>query len=172
MTTTAPRHWTADATPPDGDLLAKLGDMPAWLARAVTGLRDDALRQPPPGGGLALVEQAWHLADLEREGFGERLRLLRDEEDPFLPDFDGARLARERAYRTRSFAAGLAAFAAARAQNLEVLRTLPAAAWSRSGTQEGVGPVRLADVPRLMDEHDDSHRAEVTALLPLVSPRD
>jgi len=164
VTTTAHRPRPADARPPDGDLLARLAGMPAWLGRAATGLGDAKLRQAP-GGGLALVEHAWHLADLEREGFSERLRRLRDEDGPFLPDFNGARLVRERAYRTRSFAEGLAAFAAARARNLELLRGLPAAAWSRGGTQEGVGAVRLADLPRLMDEHDASHRDEVAALL-------
>jgi hypothetical protein len=164
VTTTAHRPRATAARPPDDDLLARLAGMPAWLGRAATGLGDAKLRQAPEGE-LAFVEQAWHLADLEREGFGERLRRLRDEDSPFLPDFDGARLVRERAYRTRAFAEGLAAFAAARARNLDLLRGLPAAAWSRSGTQEGVGPVRLADLPGLMDEHDASHRAEVEALL-------
>jgi hypothetical protein len=162
MTTTAPRPRPAAA------LLGRLAEMPAWLGRAAAGLGDATLRRAPEGR-LALVEQAWHLADLEREGFGERLRRLRDEEGPYLPDFDGARLVRERAYRERSFGEGLAAFAGARARNLELIRSLPDAAWSRAGTQEGVGALRLADLPRLMNEHDDSHRAEVEALLPLLS---
>jgi hypothetical protein len=168
VTTTAPRPFPAEAKPPAADRLARLADMPGWVGRAAAGLGDAKLRQAPEGE-LTLVEQVWHLADLEREGFGERLRRLRDEESPELPDFDGARLARERAYGTRSFAEGLAAFAAARARNLELLRGLPDAAWSRGGTQEGVGPVRLADVPWLMDEHDESHRAEITALRPFLS---
>jgi hypothetical protein len=152
-------------------LLRALEAMPADLQAAAEEMSKAAARMAPAEGGFCLVEQAWHLADLEREGFAERLRRLRDEESPFLPDFDGARLVRERAYRTRSFAEGLAGFAAARARNVEALRAVPASAWSRSGTQEGVGTVRLADVPRLMNEHDDSHRAEVQALLAFLSAR-
>ena len=59
----------------------------------------------------------------------------------------------------------MAAFAAARRANVARLRSLAPPAWERSGTQEGVGRVRLADIPRLMLEHDESHRAEIDAIL-------
>src|SRR5262249_32363412 len=166
VTTTAPRHPSDAAAPPDEELLARLADMPSWLGRAATGPGDAKLRQAP-AGAPAFVEQVWHLADLEREGFAERVRRLYDEEDPFLPDFDGARLVRERAYRTLSFAEGLAAFAAARARNLQALRALPAAAWSRCGRQEGTGPVRPADIPRPMGGAGGPPRAAGEAPVPL-----
>jgi hypothetical protein len=110
------------------------------------------------------VEQAWHLADLELEGYGARIRRLLEEADPFLADFDGERIARERAYRNRSLQAGIGAFAGARSANLSLFRSLPPTAWTREGRQEGVGPVSLADVPRMMLEHDRSHREEIAAL--------
>lgn len=81
-----------------------------------------------------------------------------------------ARLARERAYRTLRFADGLAAFTQARFHNLTVLRSLPEDAWGRAGTQEGVGRVRLADLPRMMAEHDAGHRAEIETLRAVLSP--
>jgi DinB family protein len=112
---------------------------------------------------LSPVEQCWHLADLEREGFGARIRRLLDEENPFLPDFDGARLARERQYRSRSLQEGLAAFRDGRQANLALLRTVAPEQWSRAGTQEGVGRVALCDLPHMMAEHDASHRAEIEA---------
>ena len=104
------------------------------------------------------------LADLEHEGYGERIRRLRDESAPRLPDFDGARLAREREYRSRSLSEGMARFAAARAANLAALRHIPDAAWGRGGSQEGVGALVLSDVPRMMAEHDRSHRQEIATL--------
>jgi uncharacterized damage-inducible protein DinB len=115
-------------------------------------------------GAFSLVEHAWHLADLEKEGFGERIRRLRDEERPSLPDFDGARLARERAYRSLPLAPALAAFALARFANVASLRALDELDWERGGEQEGVGGVRLSDIPRMMAEHDAAHRAEIEAL--------
>ena len=152
--------------PPDRTtLLARLERMPGELRAAAARLGEDHALDAPPGGGFSLVEQAWHLADLEREGFGARITRLLEEEAPFLPDFDGARIARERDYRSRSLEEGLSGFAAARAANLSRLRSVPEAAWQRTGTQEGVGTVTLGDVPRLMLEHDDSHRREIAALL-------
>jgi hypothetical protein len=109
------------------------------------------------------VAQCWHLADLEREGYGVRIRRLRAETAPALPDFDGARLARERNYASRSLAAGLAAFRAARRENLAALRALGGEEWTRGGTQEGVGPIMLCDVPAMMAEHDAGHRDEIRA---------
>jgi hypothetical protein len=110
-----------------------------------SGGEDDAGRgtHPPPDGGFSLVEQAWHLADLEREGYGERIRRLLADDDPDLPDFDGARLAAERNYRAKSLDGGIAAFLAARTANLALLRSVLGPAWDRAGRQEGVGRVTL-----------------------------
>jgi hypothetical protein len=146
------------------ETLELLETTPAWLEEAAATIGEDRERSAGPEGAFSLVEHAWHLADLEREGFGERIRRLRDEERPFLPDFDGARLARERAYRSLPLAPAIAAFALERFANLASLRALGEDGWERSGEQEGVGAVRLADVPRMMAEHDAVHRAEIEAL--------
>jgi hypothetical protein len=146
------------------DTLARLETMPDYLERAARDIGPAAATAPGPDGGFSLLEQAWHLADLEREGFGARIDRLEREERPFLPDFDGARVARERDYPSRRLDEGLAAFRAARARNLDRLRTLPEPSWRRSGVQEGVGDVTLADIPVRMAEHDASHRQEIEVL--------
>jgi hypothetical protein len=145
------------------ELLTELASMPEYLDRAVSSLSAEDAVRPGPDGAFSPVEHAWHLADLETEGFAARIRLLLDEERPFLPDFDGDRLARERSYRTKSLGEGLAAFRAARRATLAVLRAVPDAAWRRTGVQEHVGEVALGDIPRLMREHDAAHRAELAA---------
>ena len=146
-------------------LLDDLRAMPEYLASAFTGLSAADAAVPGPDGALAPVEQCWHVADLEREGYGLRIQRLLGEADPVLADFDGARIARERAYRSRSLAEGLAAFREARCQNLARLRALTAAEWPRTGIQEGVGPIALCDVPAMMAEHDAGHRQEIAAWL-------
>jgi hypothetical protein len=146
-------------------LLDILAEMPAWLAGHVRAAADDDAARRAPEGAFSLVEQAWHLADLEREGYGERIRRLRTDEGPRRPDFDGARVARERAYRTLPLGPALEAFAAARAANLDLLRSLDEAEWKCEGQQDGVGPVRLLDLPRMMAEHDAGHRKEIEELL-------
>jgi hypothetical protein len=147
------------------DVLRDLEAMPGELRAAAAQMDVARWAAPAAAGGFSLVEQAWHLADLEREGYGERIRRLLAEDDPLLADFDGERMARERSYRTKSLAEGLAAFAAARAANVTLLRSLPPRLWGRAGRQEGVGPVALRDIPRMMREHDAAHRGEIMALL-------
>ncbi len=144
-------------------VLAELQAMPDFLTGSFGDLSAEEARRGGPKGTFSPVEQCWHLADLESEGFGVRIRLLLREERPFLPDFDGARVARERSYGARFLVEGLQAFRSARESNLALLRSVPDEAWSRSGVQEGVGEVRLSDIPRLMHEHDASHKGEIVA---------
>ena len=143
--------------------MAALQAMPDFLAERFASLSTHDARRPGPDDAFSPVEQCWHLADLEREGFGVRIRRLLEEEEPFLPDFDGARLARERQYGSRSIAEGLAAFRRERDANLAALRSVEREQWTRAGTQEGVGRVALCDLPSMMAEHDDAHRAEIEA---------
>jgi len=80
---------------------------------------------------------------------------------PELADFEGARNAREGHYKQRSWSAGLESFRATRASNLALLRGLDKEQWQRRGSQQGVGPISMCDMPSLMAEHDDAHRTEI-----------
>ena len=144
-------------------LRASMEGMPGFLAECFGALSPAEAATPGPDGAFAPVEQCWHLADLEREGYGLRIRRLLAEDAPALPDFDGARIAEERRYRTLSLHEGLRAFAEARRANLAALAAVTDAQWSCAGTQEGVGPVMLCDVPAMMAEHDATHREEIEA---------
>src|SRR6266853_3371556 len=125
------------------ELLRSLSAMPDYLYEQFDSLTAEDARLPGPGGAFSPVEQVWHLADLEREGFAVRIRSLRDEPEPALADFDGARVARRRNYRARSLRAGIEAFASARAANVMALRSLTQEQWLRGGSLEGVGVVTL-----------------------------
>src|SRR5262245_35942122 len=141
-------------------LLNRLSSMPTFLDEAFRHLSPaDALVEGTDG--FSPVEQCWHLADLERDGYATRIRRLVNEVEPLLPDFDGERVAQERNYKSLSLADGLQAFRRARAENLAALRHLSALEWERHGTQEGVGRVGLCDIPVMMAEHDAAHRAEI-----------
>ena len=151
------------------ELLAHLGAMPALL-RDVAAALAGATQQRPAAGGFAFVEHAWHLADLEREGYGTRISRLMTEVAPVLPDFDGDRIAREREYLHEDEALALQVFARTRARNIERLAALDAAALARRGTQDGVGEIMLARVPRMMAAHDAGHVAELAALVGELAP--
>jgi len=145
------------------EVLATLETMPALLEAAFAGLAAAEAVQPGPYGSFSPVEHCWHLADLERDGYATRIRRLLTEDDPWLPDFDGERVARERQYRTLSLVEGLLAFRAARAQTLSALRAIQPGEWTRTGQQQGVGRIRLGDLPSMMAAHDASHRREIEA---------
>jgi hypothetical protein len=149
---------------PNHDLrLASLANMPGFLKSAFSGLNPEQTRTRGPDGTPSPVEQVWHLADLEREGFTKRIARLLEEAEPELPDFDGAKVAAVRNYRAMSLEDGLSAFTAARRANIAALRAVDAQSWFRSGTQEGVGRVSLCDIPGFMSQHDSAHRAEIDA---------
>jgi hypothetical protein len=158
----------SDSPPPE--LLARLGAMPTLLGDVAAALDEHARRRRPAAGPFAFVEHAWHLADLEREGYGTRIHRLLTEHGPTLPDFDGDRMARERDYLAGDVGLALALFAAARRRNLERLATLDATALARRGTQDGVGEITLARVPRMMAAHDAGHVAELAALVEELAP--
>jgi hypothetical protein len=144
-------------------LLARLDEMPRFLERELSSLTVEQLGQPGPDGGFSPLQQVWHLADLEREGFGCRIERLLNENQPLLPDFDGAAIAAARHYSVRSVSEGLTLFRERRRQNLIRLRSLRADAWLRAGRQEGVGDISLCDMPAFMSQHDAAHRAELAA---------
>ncbi|HMI36833.1 MAG TPA: DinB family protein [Steroidobacteraceae bacterium] len=140
---------------------AALARLPEELAALLHALSASAARERRAGLAFSAVEQVWHLADLEHEGFGRRIERLLHEEQPLLADFDGDAIAAERDYRRRSLREGLLALTTARAANVALLDRLREEDWERGGIQEGVGPVTLADIPRLMSEHDAAHRGEI-----------
>lgn len=147
------------------DFLAELASMPDFVESAFAALAPGERSLRGADGSFSPIEHVWHLADLERQGFAERIRRLLLESDPQLPDFAGARIAREGNYRQRCWTEGLAAFRQARADNLQRLDALDGEQWLRRGVQQGVGPVAMCDMPSLMAEHDDAHRAEIAQWL-------
>src|SRR5262245_8122269 len=62
--------------------------------------RSRRLQRPAGTDAFSLHEQVWHLRDIEVDGYARRFRAVATQDDPFLPDLDGARLAIERDYRS------------------------------------------------------------------------
>ena len=94
-----------------------------------------------------------------------------EEDEPELPDFDAEAVAAKRKYRALRLRDGLEKFTEARERNLAALCALEGDAWEHAGVQEGVGKVMLRDMPRMMHEHDLSHRREIEALLQELATR-
>src|SRR5438034_11609542 len=110
-------------------LLLTLESTPALIARAAEKIMPPQARQRPAGGGFSFVEHAWHLADLELEGYAVRIERILGEKEPLLSDFNGERIAVERGYSMRDYEDALFLFADARAANIERLRSLTNEKW-------------------------------------------
>src|SRR5215813_8698854 len=96
--------------------LQRLAAMPAYVSAAVDAAPGAALTVRGPGDTFALVEQACHLRDLEREGYLVRARRILAEDLPELTPFFGDAVARERDYLAQDAAAAARDFTAARAE--------------------------------------------------------
>jgi len=148
----------------DPALLDELKAFPGKVVALVRSVRPVWHQTRLRGAGFALVEHAWHLADLEREGFGARITRLASEDHPSLPDFDGERAARERRYLDSDLELGLKLFASARAFNLRALEALPRSGVPRrrAGGRRRRHP---GGPPAAMAAHDRGHAAEMAELL-------
>jgi hypothetical protein len=149
------------------DCLARMIDRMNAIA---ADLPADLVRTRASDGSFAFLEHVWHLADLEREGFGLRIARLLAEDQPALHGFDGAAVAAERDYLKLDLAQGLTRFIEARRENLDRLAALTDAQRARGGTFMG-DPILVADMPRRMLEHDRAHLAELAALLAEIAPQ-
>jgi hypothetical protein len=114
---------------------------------------------------FSFVEQAWHLADLEVEGYGARIERLLGDQNPQLADFRGDVVAAQRGYNELPIEPALERFTTARAANVARLRALTPEQWQRAGEQEGAGRVTLARVAEMMRAHDAGHAREMETLL-------
>src|SRR5687767_10268885 len=146
-------------------MLETLRTFPSTLRTLVASAPPALLRTRSRDGHFALVEQVWHLADLEVEGYGERLRRIVEEENPSLPDFRGDVVAEERRYLGLEIEPALERFASARAANVARLESLAEDQWQRRGEQEGEGRVTIARIAKMMAGHDEGSAAELHGLL-------
>jgi hypothetical protein len=146
-------------------MISRLLQFPPILQNVVLGTDPALWRVRSAAGGFALVEHACHLADLEEEGFALRIERLRNESNPFLPDFAGDRIAEERRYIARDVWPAVARYTAARVMNVGRLSGIHEPEWRRQGVQERIGAVTLEQLPDAMLGHDIAHANEIVALL-------
>lgn len=144
--------------------IERLARMPAFVASAVAAAPAHALRERPEPEAFALVEQACHLRDVEREGYLVRVRRILAETAPVLEGFDGTAAARERDYLAQDAHEAARAFAAARAEVISLLSSAAPPALARGATFAG-RRITLRDLVAMMEEHDDGHRVEIERLL-------
>ena len=121
-----------------------------------------------PSESFTAIGQVCHVRDIEIDGYHQRLRRTLSEHEPFLANIDGYRLERERDYARADAANVLATFRAARAQTVELIRGLDAAALDRRAVFEDYGAITVRGLVHLLCSHDQQHLAGLQWLLGMI----
>ena len=139
------------------NLLAFLEETPEVIRSLTENLPVRELRRKPAKEEFSFLEHVCHLRDIEQEGHGVRIAKLLSEEQPFLLDIDGDKLAAERNYNSQSFDEALSAFTRARKKNIQTIRPLRPESLKRIGVFQNVGTITLEQLLSMMREHDNQH---------------
>jgi uncharacterized damage-inducible protein DinB len=143
------------------EIISALGAFPDDLGRAISGVSDpEALYRPASDGGWGVVEILPHLRDWE-EIYFERITKLIEEDRPYLPGYDDTLWSIERDYRGQDPQETFESFRTLRERTVELLRSLPASAWTRSGEHGFFGEITLQWLANHMVDHDQEHLQQV-----------
>lgn len=146
--------------------LDRLAEMPRILEAALANATIDDLRVRERPDGFCLIEHACHLRDLEREGYGVRLKRMLAERAPVLEPFEGDVVARQRDYMAQNPREAAAEFALARSEFIVRAEKLSRGQLGRTASFGG-RVITMPDLFSMMLEHDQEHAREIAALVSL-----
>lgn len=147
------------------DTLVALEVMPEQFARLYRSVRCDrwdwrpGSREACPGETFTAREHACHLRDIEIDGYQIRIGRTRDEQHPILEPLDGYLLAKELRYGDTDPMQAMAAFAAARAVTLDMVKRLDEGQLRRRASFAEYGDVSLQGLIHILCSHDQQHLA-------------
>lgn len=135
------------------------------------GMDDAALRRRPALGAWAAIEVVAHMADTDERAL-ERIRRMRDEDEPCLPAFDQEALAVEHAYLTLPVEPTLRRLQDTIAALVADLERLDDAGWRRTGRHAVHERISIADYLAHVAAEDVDHLAQLARLHAEETPAD
>ncbi len=145
-----------------GELLDVYGHNLTTLRTLIRDLPDDVVRLQGEGSELwSILEIICHLRDTEQRAF-DRVRLMIEEDRPFLSGYDPDTVARESNYQSQSLDDALDAFETLRREQIAFLQTLNEDQWSRSAVHEEAGDISVQSLTAHMAAHDCVHMAQIS----------
>ena len=147
------------------EVIESLTVAPETLAGLLRGISQDRARSARDGDeGWSVVEVLCHLRDAE-EISRERMRAMRDRDNPVILAYDQMALARERKYEQDDPAAALEAFARLRAGHVAELAALRPEQWDRTGQHNETGVISIYAHSLHKVHHDAIHCAQIARQL-------
>jgi hypothetical protein len=130
------------------------------LAMVLTGAAGEEVDFTPAPDRWSIRQIMAHLADAELVG-AHRLRLVIAEENPSLTSFDEKAWTKNLDYARRKPTQSLDTFRRLRAENYELLKELPEAAFERTGVHSENGPMTLRRLLAGYADHAESHARQL-----------
>ena len=138
-------------------ILAIMSSTPGVMRGLTSGLQANSLLREPTPDDWAVIEILCHLRDTEREVHQMQIKILLEDDQPFIPRPNAAVWANQRNYLNEDGSAALKEFTAARISNLGQLKDLSDDVWMRKARHAIFGPSNFREVIGFMAEHDRMH---------------
>jgi hypothetical protein len=145
------------------ELLERFRRAPEVLAVVLTGVFGEEEDFVPAPGKWSIRQVIAHLADNEIVG-AHRCRQIIAEDNPTLIAFDQEAWARNLDYARRKPKQSLESFRRLRAENYELLKGVPEAAFARTGKHTERGPISLRDYLEILAQHTETHARQMQAI--------
>ena len=136
---------------------------PELLAVVLTGVFGEETDFTSAPGKWSIRLLIAHLADSEMVG-AQRFRQVIAEDNPPLGAFDQDAWARNLDYARKQPKQSLESFRRLRAENYELLKSLPESAFERTGVHSERGPVTLRQLLETYADHAESHARQMQAI--------
>ncbi len=133
-------------------------------------LSEGELQQRGADGHWSIKEIIGHMHDAA-EMYGERIRRVASEDNPFLPSYDQDKMMADGHYETRASGPVIGELVSLSKQTAALLRSLREHDWQRRGTHEEHGKVTIEDLAQLHASHLREHLAEIDVRAREVSGR-
>lgn len=145
------------------DLLERFRRGAEVLAVTLTGAAGEEVDYITAPGKWSIRQILRHVADSEIVG-AQRFRQVVAEENPTLIGYDQEAWVRNLNYNLRKPAQSLETFRRMRAENHELLKDLPEAAFARTGMHSERGPMSLRQLVETYADHAESHGRQLQAI--------
>ncbi len=145
------------------DLLERFRRGPELLAMVLTGVFGEEEDFTPAPDKWSIRQLIAHVADSELV-CAHRMRQIVAEDHPTLIAFDQDAWTRNLDYARRKPKQSLETFRRLRAENYELLKDLPEAAYARTGNHSQRGAITLRDQLELLAQHAEGHARQMQAM--------
>jgi hypothetical protein len=142
------------------ELLERLRRGPELAAVVLTGLFGDEEDFLPAPGKWSIRQIIAHMADSEIV-LAQRIRQIIAEDNPTLIAYDQEAWARNLDYARRKPKQALETFRRTRAENCELLKGAPEAAFARTGNHTERGQITLRSLLEILAQHDENHARQM-----------